>query len=54
MEAIVIYYCYKNIQFKAKDSEIKVGTVYLGNIFKDFTIDNLKNNSIKMKCICFC
>ena len=29
-------------QFKAKDSEIKDYALYLGNISKDFTIDNMK------------
>ena len=29
-------------QFKAKDSEIKDYTLCLGNIFKDFTINNMK------------
>ena len=29
-------------QFKAKDSEIKGYTLYLGNISKDFTINNMK------------
>ena len=34
-------------QFKAKDSEIKDYKLCLGNISKDFTINNMKKNSIK-------
>ena len=45
----------KIYQFKAKDSEIKDYALYLGNISKDFTIDNMKKNRIKRKCkIFFC
>ena len=29
-------------KFKAKDSEIFVGPIYLGNISKDWSIDNMK------------
>ena len=32
----------KIFQFKAKDSEIKDYTLHLGNISKDFTINNMK------------
>ena len=32
----------KKYQFKAKDSEIKPYILCLGNISKDFTIDNMK------------
>ena len=28
--------------FKAKDSEILVGPIYLGNISKDWSVDNMK------------
>ena len=34
-------------QFKAKDSEIKPYSLCLGNISKDFTIDNVKKTSLK-------
>ena len=34
-------------QFKARNSEIKNYTLCLGNISKDFTINNLKKNSSK-------
>ena len=34
-------------QFKVKDSEIKPYPLYLGNISKDFTLDNMKKNRIK-------
>ena len=38
-------------QFKAKDSEIKDYAIYLGNISKDFTINNLNlKNRIKRSC----
>ena len=40
-------------QFKAKDSEIKDYTLCLGNISKDFTIDNMKKNRIKRRCKIF-
>ena len=29
-------------KFKAKDSEILVGPIYLGNISKDWSVDNIK------------
>ena len=29
-------------KFKAKDSEILVGPIYLGNISKDWSVDNMK------------
>ena len=35
----------KIYQFKAKDSEIKDNTLFLGNILKDFTINNSKGAS---------
>ena len=42
-------------QFKAKTSEIKDYALCLGNISKDFTINNLKRNRIKRSCkIFFC
>ena len=34
-------------QFKAKDSEIKPYPLCLGNISKDFTLDNVKNAGLK-------
>ena len=34
-------------QFKAKDSEIKPYSLCLGNISKDFTIDNVKKTGLK-------
>ena len=49
----------KIYQFKAKDSEIKDYTLCLGNISKDFTINNMKKkkkkkkNRIKRSCKCF-
>ena len=33
----------KIYQFKAKESEIKPYPLCLGNISKDFTVDNMKN-----------
>ena len=45
----------KIYQFKAKDSEIKDYPLCLGNISKDFTINNMKKNRIKKKYkIFFC
>ena len=43
----------KIYQFKAKNSEIKDYTLYLGDISKDFIINNMKKNKIKKKCIIF-
>ena len=43
----------KMFQFKAKDSEIKPYPLCLGNISKDFAIDNIKKNRIKRKCTSF-
>ena len=40
----------KIYQFKAKNSEIKDYTLFLGNIWKDFTIHNMKKNRIKRNC----
>ena len=34
-------------QFKTKDSEIKPYPLFLGNIFKDFTINNMKQTGLK-------
>ena len=31
-------------KFKAKDSEILVGSICLGNIWKDWSVDNMKKN----------
>ena len=36
-------------KFKAKDSEIKEYPLCLGNVSKDFTIDNMKKSEIKVK-----
>ena len=46
----------KMCQFKAKDSEIKAYTMCLGNISKDFTINNLKKKTklkVSVKCFSF-
>ena len=40
----------KIYQFKAKHSEIKKYPLCLGNVSKDFTVDNMKKNSIKGRC----
>ena len=37
----------KMYQFKAKDSEIKPYPLFLGNISKDFTINNMKQTGLK-------
>ena len=37
----------KIYQFKAKDSEIKDYALCLGNISKDFTINNIKETGLK-------
>ena len=34
--------------FKAKDSEIKPYTSCVGNILKDFTLNNMQENKFKM------
>ena len=33
-------------KFKAKDSEIVVTTLYLGNISKDWSVDNMKKTEL--------
>ena len=38
-------------KFKAKDSEILVGPIYLGNISKDWSVDNMKKNWIYWLCL---
>ena len=44
----------KIYKFKTKDSEIFVGPVYLGNISKDWSVDNMKKkNWIYWLCLCF-
>ena len=40
----------KIYQFKAKDPEIEDYALCLGNISKDFTINNMKKNRIKRNC----
>ena len=40
----------KIYQFRAKNSEIKDYAPCLGNISKDFTIDNMKKNRVKRSC----
>ena len=40
----------KIYQFKVNDAEIKKYTSCLGNVSKDFTINNMKKNRIKEKC----
>ena len=49
MEATVLYFvnARKIYQLKAKDSEIKPYILCLGNILKDFTIDNMKKTGLK-------
>ena len=45
----------KVYQFKAKDSEIKDYTLCLGNISKDFTINNMKKLGLRRVvkfCVC--
>ena len=37
----------KLYHFKAKDSEIKDYTLFLGNISKDFTINNMKKTGLR-------
>ena len=36
----------KTYHFKAKDSELKLYSLYLGNISKDFTINNIKKGRL--------
>ena len=38
-------------KFKAKDSEILVGPICLGNISKDWLVDNMKKNWICWLCL---
>ena len=39
------------IKFKAKDSEIAAITLCLGNIYKDWSIDNMSENWIYWLCL---
>ena len=52
MEATLSYLLMlqKIYQFKVNDAEIKKYTSCLGNVSKDFTINNMKKNRIKEKC----
>ena len=52
MEATVSYLLMlqKYINSKQKNSEIKDYALCLGNIAKDFTINNMKKNRIKRSC----
>ena len=43
----------KIYQFKAKNSEIKYYALCLGNMSKDFTINNMKKIKIKRNCKIF-
>ena len=43
----------KILPFKAKDSEIKDYALCLGNISKDFTVNNREKNRIKRSCTIF-
>ena len=43
----------KTHQFKPKDSEIKDFTLCLGNILKDFAINNVKKTGLKGSVIFF-
>ena len=36
-------------QFKVKDSEIKQYPLYVGNISKDFTINNMNKTGLKVE-----
>ena len=39
-------------EFKAKDSEIAASPLCLGNIWKDFSVDNMKKKKNRIKWIC--
>ena len=41
----------KIYKFKAKDSEINVAPLCLGNVSKDFSFDNMKKNWIIWICL---
>ena len=41
----------KIVKFKAKDSEILATPLCLGNISKDWSVDNMKKNWIKWVCL---
>ena len=44
----------KYMNLKQKNSEIKGYTLCLGNISKDFTVNNMKNAGLKGTIIFFC
>ena len=54
MEAIVFFCAIKLYQLKARYSEMKPYILCLGNISKDFTIDNVKKTGLKTVSIFFC
>ena len=56
MEATVFLFANakKVYQFKAKDWEIKDYALYLANVSKDFTIDNMKKTGLKGIVSFFC
>ena len=39
-------------KFKSKDSDTVASPLCLGNISKDFSVDNMKKNRIKCPCLC--
>ena len=41
------------IKFKSKDSQIVASPLCLGNISKEFSVDNMKKNWIKWICLWF-
>ena len=40
-------------KYKAKDSKIMMSPIFLGNISKDWTVDNMKKNWIYWLCLWF-
>ena len=54
MEAKVFFFIGTKVyQFKAQDSEKKDYAMYLGNVSKDFEINNMKKNRIERSCKLF-
>ena len=43
---VAVFYLLKIYQFETKDSEINTYPLCLGNISKDFTVDNMKKNGL--------
>ena len=49
VKTLLLLVLIKMHQFKVKDSEIKQYPLYVGNISKDFTINNMNKTGLKVE-----